>query len=224
MPLERVHDDVWVLSSSQTMLGLHLGARMTVVRLPSGGLWLHSPVRLDESVGAQLRELGPIEHIVAPNLYHHLHAGTALQAFEGATLHARPGLRKKRKDLEIHADLGDQPPAAWGDVFDAVTIDGNLLDEVVFVHRPSRTLINCDLVENFQTCEHFPTRLYLKAAGIYRQPGFSRFLRPLFRRRAEARASIERLLTLDFEGVLLSHGEPLAEGGPDVVRDCYAWL
>ena len=224
MALQQVHEDLWVLAAPLSMFGLHLGTRMTVVRLPSGGLWLHSPVPLNEALLDELRALGNVEHIVAPNLYHHLHAGTASAAFPDAALHARPKLRKKRKDLHIHADLCGTADPAWGDVFENVPIGGNMLDEVVFFHRPSGHLISCDLVENFGGCDHFVTRMYLKAAGIYHKPGFSRFLRPMFRQRAEARASIDRLLALDFGGIVLSHGDPIAEGGPDILRDSYVWL
>ncbi len=224
MPLTQLHEDVWVGSAPQTMFGLHLGTRMTVVRLPSGGLWVHSPIPLDEEMHDELRSLGPIEHVIAPNLYHHLHVGPLADAHGGAVVHARPGLRKKRADLRIDADLDGGAPQAWGGVFTPVHIEGNMLDEVVFLHRPSRLLISCDLVENFTSCSHLFTRLYLKMGGIYQKPGLSRPLRLVFRDRARARASIDRVLGLDFEGIVLAHGDVITAGGPDIVAGAYTWL
>ena len=224
MELEQLHEDVWTATAAQTMFGLHLGTRMTVVRLPSGGLWVHSPIALETAEHAQLRELGPIEHVVAPSLYHHLHVGHFAQAHPSAQVHARPGLRKKRRDLVIHHDLEGTTPTAWSKVLTSVHIEGNMLDEVVFVHHPSRLLISCDLVENFTTCPHLLTRLYLRMGGIYQKPGLSRPLRLLFRDRPRTRASLERVLSLGFDGIVLSHGDLIHEGGPDVLAASYTWL
>jgi len=224
MDLQRLHDDVWTATAPQTMLGLHLGTRMTIVRLPSGGLWVHSPIPLDDEGHEQLRALGPVEHVVAPNLYHHLHVGPMAHAHPGSVVHARPGLRKKRSDLHIDADLQGSTPDAWGDVFTAVHIEGTMLDEVVFLHRPSRMLISCDLVENFNTCEHLLTRVYLRLGGIYQKPGLSRPLRLVFQDRPRARAAIDRVIGLDFDTLVLSHGDLIHEGGPDVVAQSYRWL
>ncbi|MCR9159572.1 MAG: DUF4336 domain-containing protein [Nannocystaceae bacterium] len=224
MQLQRLHEDVWTASAPQTMLGLHLGTRMTVVRLPSGGLWVHSPIAVDEEGHEALRDLGTVEHIVAPNLYHHLHVGPMAAAHPGAAVHARPRLRKKRPDLHIDADLGDAAPSAWGGALTPVHIGGTMLDEVVFLHAPSRLLISCDLVENFTSCPHLLTRMYLKVGGIYQKPGLSRPLRLVFRDRPRAREAIDYIIGLPFDGIVLSHGDLITEGGPDVVAASYAWL
>lgn len=34
------------------------------------GLWVHSPVLLDDALGAALSELGKVQHIVSPNFEH----------------------------------------------------------------------------------------------------------------------------------------------------------
>jgi hypothetical protein len=224
MELQQLHEDVWTAPAPLTMLGLHLGTRMTVVRLPSGGLWVHSPIGLDEDGHETLRSLGPVEHVVSPNLYHHLFVGPMTDAHEDAVVHARPGLRKKRPDLRIDADLDGTAPDAWGGVLRPVHIGGTMLDEVVFFHAPSRLLISCDLVENFTSCPHLLTRMYLKMGGIYQKPGLARPLRLVFRDRQRAREAIDRVIGLPFHGIVLSHGDLLPEGGPDVVAAAYQWL
>lgn len=223
MTLEQHDDGLWSKAVEQSFLGLHVGTRMTVVRLPSGALWVHSPIALTPELREELCELGPLAHVVAPNMFHHLYAGPMVEAFEDAKLYASPKLGKKRKDLRIDASHSDSAEHFEG-VMDVVHIDGTLFDEAVFVHRPTRTLISADLLENFKTSSHFWTRQYLKAGGVHGKPGFNRLSRPLIRKRTRTRRAIDRLLKLDFERIVVSHGDILQAGGPDVVRDAYAWL
>ena len=111
--LEPLAPDLWVVARPLRFLGMFpIGTRMTVVRLSSGALWLCSPVELDDALAAQLNALGPVEHLVGPNRFHHLYLGTALESYPNAQLHLAPGLAEKRPDLEGGHTLADDAPAA----------------------------------------------------------------------------------------------------------------
>jgi hypothetical protein len=216
---------LWTAAAPLRFLGLHLGTRMTVVRLASGALWVHSPVPLSPALARALDALGPVGHIVCPNLYHHLYAGDFAARYPDAQVHAPAGLRRKRKDLRIDADLGPAASGApWQTDLDQLSIDGSMLGETVFYHPASRSLISVDLVENFATSPHAMTRLYLKLGGIHGKVGWSRLGRFVYRDRAAARASIERLLDWDFDRVLLAHGDVIERDGRQLVRGALSWL
>jgi hypothetical protein len=206
------------------MVGLALGARMTVVRMPDGSLFLHSPVPPTPALRKELDALGPVAHIVMPNRYHHVYAPQMIAAYPKAMVHAAPGLEKKRPDVKIDATLGNTQHDGWGGALVPIFIEGCELAETVFVHPKSRSVISADLTENFQSCDHLATRLYLMAGGVYKKPGWSRFLRILYRDRDKARASIDKLLEHDFDRVILSHGETIATGGKDAVRSTFTFL
>ena len=53
--------DIWCSESRAGKGPFKFGIRMTVVRLESGGLWLHSPIRIDSSLAEELKEIGPVE-------------------------------------------------------------------------------------------------------------------------------------------------------------------
>ena len=91
----------------------NIGARMTVVKLSDGGLFLVSPVRLGDQTRAQLDEIGPVRFVVAPSKVHHLFAGDYLAAYPAARLCGAPGLSKKRRDLGFYRTLGDEAPPEW---------------------------------------------------------------------------------------------------------------
>ena len=217
-------DGLWSASAPHSFLGLHLGTRMTVLRLPGGDLWLHSVVAIDDLLEDAIDALGSVAHIVVPNLYHHLYVTEAIQRWPQARVHAPAAMRRKRPDLRIDAELGETLDPGWGGALVPVHIDGSMLDETVFVHRPSRTLITSDLVENFDTSPHLGTRLYLKAAGLHGHVGWSRFLRLVFRDRRATQRSLDRLLGLDFDRIILAHGRVLEHGGPAAVREAFRWL
>ena len=144
-----------------------------------------------------------------PNLYHHVYVEDAIQRWPAARVHAPAGMRHKRPELRIDSELSETPDTEWCGELIPVHIEGSMLDETVFVHRPTRTLVCADLIENFDSSPHLATRLYLKVAGLEDRVAFSRLLRPVYRDRRATRRSLERLLTLDFDRVVLTHGRVL---------------
>lgn len=222
--LTAIDQGLWVVARPQRFLGLHVGTRMTVVRLRDGSLWIHSPVALDDELRGALDELGPVRHVIAPNRFHHLYAGDYAAAYPEAKLYGAPGLGAKRQDLEFAAELGPGFEGEWSAEIPSTPIEGTMLQETVFMHAASRSLISADLLENFTGSDHWPTRLYLKVSGIDGHAGVSRLLRPAFRDRPAARRSVDRVLTWDFERLLVCHGELVERDGRALLREVYTWL
>lgn len=197
---------------------------MTVVRLRDGGLLIHSPIALTADLQAEVDSIGPVRHIVAPSQGHHLYAGEWQDAYPGALLSAATGLAKRRRDLAVDHELMGVGHADWQDDLETLFIEGAMLNETVFLHRPSRSLIVADAVENFDTSSHWPTRTYLKIAGIHGKPGVSRSLRPFFRDKKRARRSIDELLSWDFDRIVVAHGDIIDSDANDALREAYRWL
>jgi hypothetical protein len=72
--LKPVAEGLWIVDSGPlSAYGLALPLRMTVVRLSSGDLWLHSPTRFDGELKREMEKIGPIRHLVAPDIAHWMH-------------------------------------------------------------------------------------------------------------------------------------------------------
>jgi hypothetical protein len=215
---------IWTVAVDHVMLGVHLGTRMTVVRLSNGRLLLHSPIALSPALRAEIDALGEVGHIVCPNLWHHMHAGSAAEAYPAALVHAPSALRMKRPDLRIDRKLEDPLLPELERDLSLHPIRGTRLGETVLFHAATATLVSADLVENFRWSDYLGTRLYLRAGGLLGRPGWHRLLRFFYRDRALARADIDRILALPFDRLILAHGEIVEAGAREVIRRALDWV
>lgn len=222
--LEAIADNIWVAAAPLSFAGLRVGTRMTVIRLASGAVVLHSPIPVDLEMLAEINALGPVRHIICPNLFHHLYAGDAQRLWPAALLHGPRKLQRKRKDLHFHQTLSESLHPDLRDDLEAVSIEGSLLNETVLYHPASRTLISSDLVENFHSCSHAPTRVYLRLNGALGHITWPRVMRPLYIRRKTARACVDRILAWPFERAVVAHGEVIRSDARAAVREGMAWL
>ena len=196
---------------------------MSVIRLSTGGLFLHSPVRLNEVIGEWLAGLGEVKYVAAPNRFHHIHIGDYMRAYPGARFFAAPGLKEKRRDVIFTGLLGENTPSEWeGDIEHFVFGGMPLLNEAVFLHRPSRTLILTDLLSNFS--EHLTIRqkVFAMLEGVRGRPSVSLLMRYfLIRDEAAVRESADRVLAWDFDRVILAHKDIIENGGKEAFRLAY---
>lgn len=69
MPLTPyVADQIWLCPYSVRMAGTRFEARMTVIRLASGKLILHSPCEITAAMAEEIAALGPVAHILVPEI------------------------------------------------------------------------------------------------------------------------------------------------------------
>ncbi len=218
-------DRLWISESPLRFYGIEMGTRMSVCRLSDGDLWVHSPLELDRRLRRTLDSLGQVRYVVSPNKLHHLFMGYYAAAYPDARIYASPGLPKKRPDLPFHATLGDRPEPEWERCLDQTVFRGNaFMEEVVFLHRQSRTLILADLLESAHPDSSPLMRLFGRLFGIYEKPGPPLDMKLLFRDRAAAWASLERVLSWDFDRIILAHGHLVETDGKKVLRKAYSFL
>jgi hypothetical protein len=223
--MQQLHADLWIADAPLRFVGLEIGARMTVVRLPGPRLLLHSPIPVTEALVQEVEALGPVSYLLAPNRFHHLSVGEWARACPDAEIHAAPGLDTKRPELKIAGILGDAPAPGWADALDQILVDGfPLANEVVFFHRPSRTLIASDLAFNIGPSSPPLTRLAFRLANGYGRLSPTLLERLFVRDRTAFRRSLERILGWPFERVVIAHGQVSETGGREELERGYAWV
>jgi hypothetical protein len=223
--LRQLEQGLWVIDHAFSMAGgIQIGTRTTLVRLSNGELFAHGLGPIEEGDHAEIAVQGEVTQLVAPNLFHNAYVRDWVARYPGATCYAPTRFDTKVKDLDF-VPLSNQAPAAWSGDLEQVAVEGApQLDEVVFFHPATRTLLLTDLCFNMLHSDSFLTRLVMRMMGGYGHFGPSRLARSFMKDKVAIRLGIERILEWDFDRVTVTHGEVLESGGNMKFRKAYAWL
>jgi len=198
---------IWSRARALSVVGVQLGTRSTIVRLPDGGLWVHSPSLLEAGLANELDAVGRVEFLVVPNRNHHLFVAAYRDAYPTARIAAPRALAEKLgATLALNAD--DASPTAWESEIDQVRIRGiRSLDETAFFHRASGTLILTDLCFNLGGDRPWLTRMTMRANRAWNQFGPTRLLRASIVDHAALRSSIDEIARWPIRRISVCHGD-----------------
>ncbi|MEM9091877.1 MAG: DUF4336 domain-containing protein [Cyanobacteria bacterium P01_F01_bin.53] len=224
--LRELEQDIWVAEQPLRYFGLSIGARMTVIRREDEKLTVISPIRVNKDMGTKLDSLGTVTDIIAPNLYHYFFANQFKARYPTATFWAAPGLKGKEPDLLI--DKVIQPlensstcglETIFFEGFRTLGSGGfESLNECVFFHAASRTLILTDTAFHFDESSPLLTQFAFRVTGTYKQLSPSRLERIATTDKDNVRKSVQQILRWDFERVVVAHGSIVERQGKERFR------
>lgn len=216
-----LQDDLYVVEQSFALYGAELGIRMTVIRLSDDELWLHSPVRFGENLSAQFATLGKVRFIVSPSKMHRLYLTEWLAAHPQATHYVPVGMTLNMPSGKLPTTLSQIPPKEWRGKMEQHEVQGIPdLNEVVFFHPQTRTLILTDLCFNIREGSWW-TQVFFKLNGGWDRFGPTRIFKRAILDRVAFRGSIDRILRWDFDRIIVSHGEMIESGGKELFRAAF---
>lgn len=220
--LQNIAPNLWHTQHSFVVSGIRASSRMTVVRLQDGRLWLHSPVPITDDLKAELAALGEVAYVVAPSKAHHLFAADCMTASPQAKLFGAPGLLAKRPDLQGMVELQAVAEPAWQADLEQLFFAGlPMVNETVWFHKPSRTLIITDLLQCYQGELSFGLKLYARLTGTLNQWAVPKTVRWMVKDREAARASARKMLAWPFERVIVAHNAILEADAHVVVKKAF---
>lgn len=205
LTLVPVCEDIWQVRQALVVNGVPAHTRMTVIRLASGQLWVHSPVAMNAELIAQMQQLGPVAAVVAPNRAHHLFAGAFMQAFPQATLYLAPGLARKRPDLPGHP-LPDEPGSWQPELAYHLWRGMPLINETVWFHARSGTLILTDVCQWWAGAAlPWQAALWARLTRVRHRMGVPLHVRALVRDAEAAAASARQILDWPIRRISVAH-------------------
>ncbi len=220
------------------------------VRLQSGAIAVFSPTALTPEVRATVKELGDrVTYLAALDYEHHIFLSEWAQAYPAAKVLGVEGLPEKREQdpstagtkfsfvftpknktsLKIDPDFDAE--------FDYEYVESHANKELVFNHKPDRTLIFADLFFNLPAHEQYSKTGVAAASGLYTklfasfqntagkatwQKRFLWYVASSKDREAFGRSS--RLIgSWDFDRVIPCHGDVIESGGKGIFNKVMEW-
>ena len=228
--LQLFAENVWIADGPKVWdTGILFTTRMTMVKLADGSIWIESPVPVSFDTLQRIAELGPIKYLLAATPRHYWRLDSWHSLFPDAQLWvSRPTVfTLKKGDLPLTGILTGTPPEGWADDFDQLDFESNqYLSEVLFFHKESHTLILDDIIQIHEIEPNKPVRNAIMRFGGIAEPygGVSRDIRLTFLNRKAARRSLEKLLSWDFDKVIIAHGPCIENDAKQFVQRAFRWL
>ncbi len=227
--LIKIDSNIWIYDGNcVSFMGFPFPTRMTIIKLDDNSLWIHSPCMLDDNLKRSVNQLGQVKYLVSPNKLHHLFILNWVAAFPHALTYSSPGVERKRRDIKFTNQLKNCSPPEWNRDIEQVIFKGSMvMEEVVFYHKESNTLIVADLIENFDvnTLTKIQT-LIAKIVGILAPKGKM----PLdwrisfFLGKKLARVSLDVILGWKPKRIIMSHGLIIETGAVSYLIQSFGWL
>jgi hypothetical protein len=216
-PLTSIAPNLWMLVYPLKMLGVDVRRNVTIIRLSSGKLVIHSTGPFTAEDVAEIRTLGEPGWILDGILRHDTFAQHGREAFGGIPYLAPEGFSET---VGFPTEVIVPAPAEWSGELLALEIQGApSARDTALLHVPSRTLILTELVFNFADHQPIWTELLLRVAvGGEHHPGMPRPVKASVTDEAAFKDSLEAILSWDFDRVIVGHGDVIETGGKEKLR------
>jgi hypothetical protein len=229
---------------------IKIGGRGTLVKLQSGSVAVFSPVAYTNEVQTKVKSMGPVKYIVAPDIEHHIYVSTWAKEYPDASVIGPEGLPEKREKDEATKGvkfahvftpknkLEMQITPEFDSEFSYEYVHSHENKELVFLHKPSRTLIEADLLFNLPATEQYSksgesatsgllTRLFgalqnTKGDFLWQR----RFLYYALagKDRKGFAESARRIQAWDYDRIIPCHGDVIETGGKGIMAKATAWF
>lgn len=208
MSLDPVVDGVWLSRFPLSMLGMKLGRNVTLLLLSSGQSVIHSTAPFAPNDVEAILSVGEPGWLVEGTNFHDTYSREGTAAFPELPYLVPDGFAVP-KGAQTKPIL--PMPTDWDGEIDVIRIAGMpKINEHVFFHRASETLVVSDLLFNLTDEYDRRTRtLFRWLSGVKEHPGSSRLFRFLVKDRVAFETSLGEILAMPFENLLPGHGTPI---------------
>ena len=210
---------LWTDYESMSVLGLPLGRRVAIAHGAAGELLVFSPLKLSASTEAELKKLGSIAAFVLPNRVHDSSYDQYFTAFSNSRFLAGPASIADHPTwplTRIQAHL----PELQG--FSYELLQGMpRVQEHLFLHHASRTLIIADALFNLPISRIWWQRILMNIADMGGKPRPSRLFQSMIRSRTDFSTSLGKIFEWDFDRIIPGHGEIVEHDGKQIMREAF---
>lgn len=203
---------IWIGERNLWFGGVRLRSRMTVVQLADDKLWVHSASEPTPHLCAELDRLGQVSWVVVPNQYHHLHAASMKARYPNAQLIGPTSVKLRNQSIALDVAIDDQRLPSLLSELSPVALRGvPFLDETLFFHTKTRTLIGADLMMCGCPADHWTWRWASRVFGQYQRYKAPPDVRWHTDGGPLVHQSLDELAKLPLERILVAHSDPIED-------------
>lgn len=207
-----VPDSIWASERSIWFSGVRLRSRTTVVRLSGDALWVHSPCPPTDDVCAALDALGEVRWIVVPNRFHHLQTPATAARYPKALVVGPRSVESRNPQVSLTMSTDDPEYLRSTAELTPIQLRGvPFLDETVFFHPASGSLIAADLLMSACARDHWTWRTAARIFGRYERVGTPPDVRMHTRAGTDVAESIAKIRSLPLQRILVAHADPITD-------------
>ncbi|KIM42147.1 hypothetical protein M413DRAFT_409255 [Hebeloma cylindrosporum] len=231
--IREVTKGVWTFSKPFARFGIvPIGGRSTAIQLQNGGVWVLASTPLDAETKLKIDELGPVKYIIGADAVHHLFLGDYKKAYPSAKLIAPEEVLSRHDDKSLTLDgaWGRDPPDTQYGFEDDIShryFSGFKNKDIAFLHRPSKTLIEADLLMNLPCNEQYSkSKSSPYFLGSFGPSSWlhSRFTWNLGTDKEAMRRDAKTVSGWDFDRIIPCHGDVIETDGKKAWNDAFRFF
>ena len=157
--------------------------------------------------------MGQVSWVVVPNRWHHIHAAAMKARYPDAQVIGPASANLRNKSVALDVAIDDQRLASLIPELSPLALRGvPFLDETLFFHAETRTLIGADLMMCGCPADHWTVALGFSrvwpVSALQGEPGCAL---AYARRTDRTKASLEEIAKLPLERILVAHSDPIED-------------
>ncbi|GAA5877847.1 hypothetical protein JCM16303_000258 [Sporobolomyces ruberrimus] len=242
LTIRKLDDYVTIFSVPFKRMGVvPFGGRSTAIKLQSGNVWLAASHPLCPETLKTIHEMGgPVKHLVMFDAEHGMYTETYHKAFPEAKLYFPPSATKKwiSKGLLSEGSTnvftygeGKADPFEVdtnGEIKSADFTKAHVNEDIAFLHVPSKTMIEADLLMNLPANEQYSQTDEKNSIPFINKvvPGSGAHKKMLWhlvsKDKQEMSRAAKEVAAWDFDRLIPCHGDVIEPGGKKAWLDTYA--
>ncbi|TDL23529.1 hypothetical protein BD410DRAFT_787372 [Rickenella mellea] len=231
-----VTTNVWTFSKPFLRANfLPFGGRSTAIKLTSGDVWILVSTPLSPETKSTISSIGPVKYLVAPDLVHNLYLAEYATEYPEAKVYGPPGLpeklAKQGSTLKFtgvfEPTSATSPQHGYENDIEARLFSGHQNKEIAFLHKPSRTLIEADLVFNLPGKEQYSKSKDKSRVPLIGSLGPHSWLHPWLTRftstnKVETKRDASAVAEWDFDRIIPCHGDVIETDGKNAWKAAFS--
>lgn len=201
--------------SEKKMPFMTLPVRSVLVRTSDRGILISpgSKIKIEE-----YQKLTNVTDLVAPSLFHTGGIPKACSIFKNAKVWGPSGANEAKPLIPWTNTLNIDNWPYQAELQLIPLLGMPKINEVLFVHVPSKSLILADLAFNMSGQNGFGPWLILNLFGTYNKFAVSRFFLKFVEDKSAFESSLAELFKLNFDQIIVSHGKIIRSEGKALLK------